>query len=104
MTLRVARELPELIVVTGGSVLALWLYVRLVDRRPRSMKGAIVQALFALAALSAAPLVMELVLGQAKSHSEGVVGLLVILLPAITYAFLATLYLFEHLQRRLYAR
>ena len=99
-----ARELPELIVVTGGSVLALWLYVRFGDRRPRSMRGAIVHALFALAALGAAQLVTQLVLGPAKSHSEGVVGLLVILLPAITYAFLATLYVFEHLQRRLYAR
>jgi uncharacterized membrane protein len=100
----VARELPVLIVVSGGSVLALWLYVRLGGRRPRSMQGAIVHALLALAALGSVPLVMELFLGRGRSHNEEVVGLLVILLPAITYAFLATLYVFEHLQRRLYAR
>lgn len=99
-----AREVPVLIVVTGGGVLALWIYVRLGEQRPHSMKGAIAHALFALAALSAVPLVMELLLGRTQSHNEGVFGLLVVLLPASTYAFLATLYVFEHLQRRLYAR
>jgi hypothetical protein len=100
----VARELPVSIVVAGGSVLALWLYVRLGERRPRSMKGAVVHALLALAALSSTSLVMGQLLGTGVSHTERLVGLLVILLPAITYAFLATLYVFEHLQRRLYAR
>ena len=104
MTRSVPRELPVLIVVAGGSVLALWLYVRLGNRRPHSMKGAIVHALFALAALSSVPLVMGQLLGAGMSHNEGIVGLLGILLPAITYTFLATLYVFEHLQRRLYAR
>ena len=93
-----------LIVVAGGSVLALWLYVRLGERRPRSMKIATVHVLFALAAMSAVPLVMDQLLGTALSHGERLVGLLGILLPAITYTFLATLYIFEQLQRRLYAR
>jgi hypothetical protein len=100
----VGRELPVLIVISGGSVLALWLYVRLGDRRPRSMKAAIVHGLFAVAALSAVPLVMGELLGTSISHNEALGGLLGILLPAITYTFLATLYFFEHLQRRLYAR
>ena len=99
-----ARELPVSIIVAGGSVLALWLYVRLGERRPRSMKGAVVHALLALAALSSTSLVLGQLLAPGVSHTERLVGLLVILLPATTYAFLATLYVFEHLQRRLYAR
>jgi hypothetical protein len=47
---------------------------------------------------------MGQLLGAGMSHNEALVGLLGMLLPAITYTFLATLYVFEHLQRRLYAR
>jgi hypothetical protein len=98
------RELPVLIVVAGASVLALWLYVRLGDRRPRSLKRAIVQVLVALAALSAAPPLMAWVLGEPISRGQALVALLVIFLPAMTYTFLAVLHFFEHLQRRLYLR
>jgi hypothetical protein len=104
LTRRVGRELPVLLVTTGGSLLALWLYVRLGERRPQSLKGAIVHCVIALAALSATPIVMAQLLGTGMSHDQALVGLLGILLPAITYTFLATLYLFEHLQRLLYAR
>lgn len=98
------RELPVLVVTVGGSLLALWLYVRLGERRPRSMKWAIVHAVIALAALSSTPFVMVQLLGKGMSHDQALVALLGIVLPAITYTFLATLYVFEHLQRRLYAR
>lgn len=98
------RELPVLLVTIGGSLLALWLYVRLGGRKPRSLKGAIVHCVIALAALSAAPILMAQILGRGMSHDEALFGLLFIVLPAITYTFLASLYLFEHLQRRLYAR
>jgi hypothetical protein len=100
----VPTEAPVLVVTLGGSLLALWLYVRLGERRPRSLKGAIIHCVIALSALSAAPILMAQLLGRGMSHDQALVGLLGILLPAITYTFLATLYLFEHLQRRLYDR
>lgn len=104
LTPGVARELPVLVVVAGGSVLALWLYVRLGERRPRSMRGVLIHSLLALAALGSVPLVMGGLLGEGLSHDQALFALLVIFLPVITYAFLATLYLLEQLQRRLYAR
>jgi hypothetical protein len=38
------------------------------------------------------------------SGSSAVLALLAIFLPAMTYVFLATLYLFEQLQRRMHMR
>ena len=104
MTAGVARELPVLIVVAGGSVLALWLYVRLGERRPRSMRQVLVHSLLALAAVGSVPLVLGGVVGESVTHDQALVALLGVVLPAFTYAFLATLYLLEQLQRRLYAR
>jgi hypothetical protein len=92
------------IAVSGASLLALWLYVRLGNRRPRSLRGSIVQVLLALGALAVAPLVMEALLDAGRSDGRALVALLVVFLPAMTYTFLAVLYFFEHLQRRLFLR
>ena len=98
------QGLPVLIAVAGAGLLALWLYVRFGSRRPRSLRRAGVQVVLGLVALAVAPVVMTQLLGDPISHRGALLALLGIFLPAMTYTFLAVLYFFEHLQRRLYLR
>jgi hypothetical protein len=88
----------------GASVLALWVFVRLGDRRPRSLRHVIVHLVIAVLLISAAPVVMERVVRAGESPETAAAGLFGVFLPAMTYVFLAALYLLEQLQRALYAR
>ena len=97
-------EASVLGITAGGGVLALWLYVRCVARRPRTMRGAVAHAVAAATALSLMPPVIGAIIGDEPSVPEGVATLVGMLLPALTYMFLASLYVMEHLQRRLYTR
>jgi hypothetical protein len=97
------RELAVLIVAAGGSVLALWLYVRLGDRRPRSLRRAVAHTLVAVVALEGVSPAIGIVFGEDPSHRSAIAALMGIFLPAMTYVFLASLYVIEQLQRRLYA-
>lgn len=98
------REFPVLVMTIGGSVLALWLYVRLGERRPRSLGAAIVHAVIAGVLLGCAPPAMSIVVGDEPSHRAALAALLGLFLPAVTYTFLASMYVLEQVQRRLYAR
>jgi hypothetical protein len=98
-----ARGLPVLIMTAGASVLALWLWVRLGELRPHSLRSALVHAVLAVAALNGVSFAMGSVVGEDPSRGAAMVGLLAMFLPAMTYAFLASLYVLEQIQRRLYA-
>jgi hypothetical protein len=100
----VGRESTVLIVTSGGAVLALWLHVRLGERRPRSLRAAVVHAILAGALLGVLPQLLDVLIGEEPSHRADVAALLGIFLPIMTYMFLASLYVIEQLQRRLYAR
>jgi hypothetical protein len=88
----------------GASVLALWLFVRLGDRRPQSLRPAIVHLVAAGLLVVAVPVVMERLVHADESPTAAAAGLFGIFLPAMTYAFLAALYLLDQLQRALHAR
>ena len=88
----------------GASVLALWLFVRLGDRRPGSFRIVVVHLVIAGVLVAACPLVMERFVHAGDSPGAAAAGLFGVFLPAMTYVFLAALYLLEHLQRAMYAR
>ena len=88
----------------GASLLALWLFVRLGDRRPRSLRSVIVHLVVAALLVAVCPLVMDRFVRAGESPTAAAVGLFGVFLPAMTYVFLAALYLLEQLQRTLYAR
>ena len=98
-----ARGLPVFVVTAGASVLALWLWVRLGDRRPQTLRHAFVHAVVAVVALNGVSFAVGSVVGEDPSRRAAMVGLLGMFLPALTYAFLASLYVLEQIQRRLYA-
>jgi hypothetical protein len=96
-----AAALPQAMIV-AGSVLGLWLYVRLGSWRPKSfarLLGHLGVAFTALTLLHAAIDVEAA--GRAPAST---IALFVFFLPAVTHAFLAAMYLLEHLQRALTTR
>ena len=75
----------------GTAGLALWSYVRWPDAAPRSMRGAIVRAALAILLLQ----VGGTLLGAGVEAVPGVasVGVVVlVVLPVLTYAFLASIW------------
>lgn len=88
----------------GSSLLALWVFVRLGERRPRSLRLVVVHLVIASVLLSISPLVMERFVGAGESSGAAALGLFGVFLPAMTYVFLAALYLLDQLQRVLHAR
>jgi hypothetical protein len=88
--------LPQAMIV-AGSVLGLWLYVRLGNWRPKSLgliighfSAAVVALVFVHAALD---------VSTAGQSPGATVALFAFFLPAVTNAFLAAMYLLERLQR-----
>jgi hypothetical protein len=91
--------------MTGGAgVLALWVFVRLGDRRPQSLRAVIAHLAIAGLLVAGCPLVMERYVHAGESPAAAAAGLFAVFLPAMTYVLLAALYLLEQLQRTLYAR
>jgi hypothetical protein len=96
-----AAVLPQAMIV-AGSMLGLWLYVRLGSWRPKSfgrLLGHLGVAVTALAVFHAA-----IDVDAAGRALVTTVALFAFFLPAVTHAFLAALYLLEHLQRALTTR
>jgi hypothetical protein len=90
--------------VLGGSLLALWVYVRLGERRPNSLKLAFGHVIVACLALTLVPTMFGWVAGDGESARALAVGLFGVLLPVMTYTFVSALLLFEQLQRALHGR
>ena len=91
-------------VTIGGAVLAIWLWVRIGVRYRPSLRSALVHAVFAALIVNFSPHLIDALAGTERSHGGAVAFVIGIFLPALTYMFLAALYLFEQLQRRIYAR
>lgn len=96
-----ASVLPNAM-VAGGSVLALWVYVRLGSWRPKSFGRILIHVVIAALALSLLQISIDV--ASAGRSTSGTLTLFAFFLPAVTYAFLAALYLLEHLQRALSVR
>jgi hypothetical protein len=90
--------------VAGGGLLALWVYVRLGERRPKSLAVACGHVLAAFVALTLVPATFGWVTDEREAGGILALGLFGVFLPAMTYTFVAALLLFEQLQRRLYGR
>jgi len=90
-------------IIAGAGALAVWLYVRLAARRPKTFGRACAHGLVAAIVLACVPFAMDFMHSQ-RSDAGAFASLLGGFLPALTYMFLASLYVMEHLQRRIYAR
>lgn len=74
----------------GAALLALWSYVRWPGAAPRSFRGAILHVLLAFGLLQLGTLPLEAAAGS--STGVAVLALLGVILPVLTFAFLASLW------------
>ena len=90
--------------VVAGAALALWIYVRLGERKPKSFRVVFVHVAFALVALALAPRGVAMIIGESTSPGVMSFGLFALFLPTMTYLFLTALFFLERLQRSLLTR
>lgn len=90
--------------VVAGAALALWIYVRLGERRPKSFRVVCVHVAFALVGLALAPRGIAMIIGDSTSPVVLATGLFGLFLPVMTYLFVTALLFLERLQRSLVAR
>jgi hypothetical protein len=90
--------------VVGGAVLALWIYVRLGERRPTSFRVVCAHVLLAGVGLALAPRGVAMFIGDSTSPLVLSLGLFALFLPTMTYLFLTALFFLDRLQRSMLAR
>lgn len=90
-------------VVSAGAALALWYHARR-DRSPESFAVVGAHVLASLVLLQLAVVLIDRFGGADVSRGEAVAGLLLFFLPAITYTFLAAIFLLVRLQQVLRLR
>lgn len=91
-------------VAAGAALLALWLYARLGQRQPQSLKAIGFHLAAAFVLLGLAPSAIGTVGGDSFSRAETVGALFGVLLPALVYVFLTALWLLGVLQRSISLR
>jgi hypothetical protein len=90
--------------VVGGAVLALWIYVRLGERRPTSFRVVCAHVLLAAVGLALAPRGVAMFIGDSTSPFVLSLGLFALFLPTMTYLFLTALFFLDRIQRSMLAR
>jgi hypothetical protein len=84
-----------LLVALGMALNAIWVHVRFPGLAPESLRAALLHMILALASLELVPIAMRL--GQ-TSDQHLMVALVGVAFPALTYVFLASLWLFRLFQ------
>jgi hypothetical protein len=88
-----------LIFTIGAAVLATWALVRFPDRGPHGLGRTFVHFVLAYTTAALVPAGIELV-GRIPGTNRLLIATLFVVLPALLYMFLATLWLFRALQER----
>lgn len=92
-----------LVVAVGAAAIAVWLDVRLDRRTPRTVTWTFVHIAFAILALQTMPRLIVFVAGS-ESPGRKVAAVLAVLLPILTYSWLATIWLLKLVQRAAHLR
>jgi hypothetical protein len=88
-----------LVFALAAGPLALWVDLRLRERAPRTVAWAFVHTVGALMVLRLMPKLMVLVIAGSDSPARKMLGIFSVLLPALVYAWLATIWLLKLVQR-----
>jgi hypothetical protein len=84
-----------MLVAIGMALNAIWVHARFPSLAPETLRAAIVHIVVALASLELVPIALGLAAG---SDQRLVIALVGVAFPAITYIFLASLWLFRIFQ------
>lgn len=76
----------------GTAALALWSYVRWPGATPRSLRGAILRAALAILLLQVGSTLVGLGVEAAPGVAAAVAVVVLVVLPVLTYAFLASIW------------
>ena len=88
------RQYFAVALFAGAALLATWCYLRFEGRGPRSISAVVLHALVAFVALRVA----GQVLGFTTAPAETVLAMLAVMLPALVYVFLASLWVLTMLR------
>jgi hypothetical protein len=94
----VSSDALLLCVLAGAAVLAFWTNARFPQLLPERRFVLLVHLVAALAALQAAPALMELVPGVGVSPVPATAALLGLFLPALVYTFVAAIWVIRAVQ------
>jgi hypothetical protein len=84
-----------LVYTIGAAALAMWVEVRFGRLAPGSLKARFLHTALALATVQLAVPVMRLLVGDGESVGHSMFALLYVFLPALLYAFLASIWLLK---------
>ena len=86
-------------VAVGAAALALWLDFRLDARTPRTLGWVFVNTAGSILALQVMPQLLALVVAGSDSPVRKLIAVMVVLLPVLTYCWLAAIWLLKLVQR-----
>ncbi len=92
-----------LAVTVGAGAIAVWLDVRLGPRSPRTLRTALTNLGVSLCGLNLIPLLLTALVDDSSPASK-IVGVLVIVLPLLTYVFLSSIWLIKQFHSALRLR
>jgi hypothetical protein len=93
-----------LAVALGAAALAMWLDVRLEPRTPRTVTWTLAHTAGSLMALQALPGLLVLVVAGGDSPARKIGAVMLVLLPVLTYCWLAAIWLLKLVQRAAHMR
>jgi len=88
----------------GAGAIALWLDARLEPLTPRTVGWTFIHTAGAILALKLMPQLILIVVAGSESPLRKIAALLVVLLPALVYSWLAAIWLLKLLQRAAHLR
>jgi hypothetical protein len=83
----------------GAALLALWLEVRF-GHGPRTVRATLTNAGAALLLTRCLPILLTAAVGDGQSQARKMAGILLVMLPGLTYIWLSSIWLMKLAQRR----
>jgi hypothetical protein len=93
-----------LAVAIGAGAIALWLDVRFKERGPQTVLRTLAHVAVSLLCLQISPALVVLVVAAGESPARKMVAIFAVLLPALSYAWLSSIWLLKLLQRAAHMR
>jgi hypothetical protein len=93
-----------LAVAIGAGAIALWLDVRFKERGPRTVMRTLAHVALSLFLLQTSPALVVLVVAAGDSPARKMVAVFAVLLPALSYVWLSSIWLIKLLQRSAHMR
>ena len=93
-----------LAVAVGAGAIALWLDVRFKERSPQTAMRTFAHLAVSLLFLQLSPALVVLVVAAGESPARKMVAIFAVLLPALSYVWLSSIWLIKLLQRSAHMR